>query len=114
MEYLVGDVPPSDRKDELEVDLLTAKVDILSWMFHTIRGVQQDKIIDRCLQNMSSVRCIFERVIDQIKQDLSDLTTLYIRSDNAGCYSGTAAIISRQVICASAGICLKRADFSEP
>ncbi|CAF0916654.1 unnamed protein product [Rotaria sordida] len=114
MEYLVGDVPPSDSKDELEVDLLTAKVDILSWMFHIIRGVQQDKIIDRCLQNMSSVLCIFEHVIDQIKQDLSDLTTLYIRSDNAGCYSGTAAIISCQVICASADICLKRADFSEP
>ncbi|CAF2911482.1 unnamed protein product [Rotaria sp. Silwood2] len=43
MEHLVTDATPSDSKDELEVDLLTAKVDILSWMFHIIRGVQQDK-----------------------------------------------------------------------
>ncbi|CAF4483948.1 unnamed protein product [Rotaria sp. Silwood2] len=70
--------------------------------------------IDRCLQNMSSVLCVFEHVIDQVKQDIPGLTTLSIRGDNAGCYSGTAAIIARQVICASADIYLKRADFSEP
>jgi len=176
---LMADVPPSESKDEIEIDLLTAKVDILSWLFHIIRGVQQDKskqfvmsqldsksgllssdwamkvlpqshrekmdewfgkkgislhvdvlfymdtnhtlkkityftAIDRCLQDMSSVLCVFEHVIDQIKMDLPNLTTLYTRSDNAGCYAGTAAIISRQVICDSADIRLKRTDFSEP
>jgi len=179
MEDLVNDVPPSENKDEFIIDLLTAKVDILSWMFHIIRGVQQDKgkqfvmsqldsksglllsdwamkvlpqsyrekmddwfgkkglslhvdvlfymdnnqtlrkmtyftAIDRCLQDMSSVLCVFEHVLDQIKQDLPNLTTLYTRSDNAGCYAGTAAIISRQIICDNADICLKRTDFSEP
>ena len=43
MEHLVADIPSSDSKDELGVDLMTARVDILSWMFHIIRGVQQDK-----------------------------------------------------------------------
>ena len=43
MEHLVAGIPPSDSKDELEVDLMTARDDILSWMFHIIRGVQQDK-----------------------------------------------------------------------
>ncbi|CAF4535520.1 unnamed protein product [Rotaria sp. Silwood2] len=179
IEHLVDGVPSSDGKDELEVDLLTAKVDILSWMFHIIRGVQQDKskqfvmsqldsqsglllsdwamkvlpqmhrekmdnwfgkkgislhvdvlfymdtnhtlkkmtyftAIDRCLQDMSSVLCVFEHVIDQIKIDLPNLSTLYTRSDNAGCYAGTAVILTRQVICAADDICLKRTDFNEP
>ena len=70
--------------------------------------------IGRCLQYMSSVLCVFEHVIDQIKMDLPNLTTLYTRSDNAGCYAGSAIIISRQVICSGADIRLKRTDFSEP
>ena len=179
MEHLVTGILPSDSKDELEVDLMTARDDILSWMFHIIRGVQQDKskrfvmsqldsksglllsdwamkilsqthrekmdswfgkkgislhtdvlfymdndhtlkkliyfaAIDRCPQDMPLVLCIFEHVIGQIKTDLPNLTTLYTRSDNAGCYAGTAVIISRQAICANADICLKRTDFSEP
>jgi hypothetical protein len=179
MEELMAAVPSSESKDELELDLLTAKADILSWMFHIIRGVQQDKskqfvmsqlnsksglllsdwamkilpqshrekmddwfakkgislhvdvlfymdinhtlkkmtyftAIDRCLQDMSSVLCVFEHVLDQIKTDLPNLTTLYTRSDNAGCYAGTAVIMARKLICDSADICLKRTDFSEP
>ena len=179
MEHLVAGIPPSDSKDELEVDLMTARDNILSWMFHIIRGVQQDKsrrfvmsqldaksglllsdwamkifpqmhrekmdswfgkkgiflhtdvlfymdnnctlkkmtyftAIDQCPQDMLSVLCVFEHVIDQIKTDLPNLTTLYTRSDNAGCSAGTAVIISRQAICANADICLKRTDFSEP
>ena len=179
MENLMARVPPSASKDELEIDLSTAKVDILSWMYHIIRGVQQDKskqfvmsqlnsksglllsdwamkvlpqshrekmdewfgkkgislhvdvlfymdsnntlkkmtyftAIDRCLQDMSSVLCVFEHVIDEIKTDLPHLNTLYTRSDNAGCYSGSAVIMSRQIICAAADIFLKRTDFSEP
>ena len=43
MENLMARVPPSASKDELEIDLSTAKVDILSWMYHIIRSVQQDK-----------------------------------------------------------------------
>ena len=68
---------------------------------------------DRCLQDMPSVLCIFEHVINQIKKDLPGLTMLYTRCDNAGCYAGTLASISHQAICANAGIYLKRTDFSE-
>ena len=63
---------------------------------------------------MSSVLCVFEHVIDQIKTNLPNLTTLYTRSDSVGGYAGTAVIMSRQGICASADICLKRTDFSDP
>ena len=81
---------------------------------HTLKKITYFTAIDRCLQDMSSVLCVFEHVIDQIKTDLPNLTTLYTRSDNAGCYAGTAVIISRQAICANADICLKRTNFSEP
>ncbi len=43
MEILVANVPPSTNKDEIISDLSTAKADIMAWMFHVIRGVQQDK-----------------------------------------------------------------------
>jgi hypothetical protein len=179
MKTLVADVPSTTRKDEMISDLSTAKTDIMAWMFHIIRGVQQDKskkfimsqlnsntgillsdwamkvlpqshrekmdewfgkkgislhvdvlfyldcnnnlkkntyftAIDRCLQDMSSVLCVFEHVIDQINKDIPHLTTLYTRSDNAGCYSGTAVILARKMICDGADIQLKRTDFSEP
>ncbi|CAF2830662.1 unnamed protein product [Rotaria sp. Silwood2] len=148
MKHLVVHVPPSASKDELEVDLLTAKVDILSRMFHIIRDVQQDKSKTFVMSQLGSKSglllsdwamkvlpqmyrekmdnwfekkgislhvdfCVFEHVIEQIKQNLPDLTALYTRSGNVDCYAGTATIISRQVICASADICLKRTDFSE-
>jgi hypothetical protein len=179
MEELMAAVPSSEKKDELVVDLLTAKLDILSWMFHIIRGIQQDRskqfvmsqldsetglllsdwamkvlpqshrekmddwfgkkgislhvdvlfykdtnhilkkrtyftALDRCLQDMASVLCVFEHVLNQIKTDVPNLTTLYTRSDNAGCYVGTSVIMARKFICDSADICLKRTDFSEP
>ncbi|CAF1547066.1 unnamed protein product [Adineta ricciae] len=178
IEELLTNIPSSNDKDELEVDFITAKNDILSWMFHIIRGVQQDKskqfvisrldsqsglllsdwamkvlpqqhrekmdewfgkkgislhvdvlfymdinrklkkmtyftAIDRCLQDMSSVLCVFEHVLDQIKTDLPNLKNLYTRSDNAGCYAGASIIIARKMVCDSADICLKRTDFSE-
>ena len=43
MEHLVADFAPSDSIDDREVDLMIARVDVLSWLFHLIRGVQQDK-----------------------------------------------------------------------
>jgi len=179
MQSLVYDAPSSSRKDDMISDLSTAQTDIMGWMFHIIRGVQQDKskksvmsqlnsntgillpdwamkilpqshrekmddwfgekgislhvdalfymdtnnnlkkntyftVIDRCLQDMSSVLCVFEHVLDQIKADIPKLTNLYTRSDNAGCYSGTAIVLARRMICESVDIQLRRTDFSEP
>ncbi|CAF1529360.1 unnamed protein product [Adineta ricciae] len=71
-------------------------------------------VIDSCLKDMSSVVCVFEHVLDKIKRDVPNLTALYTRSDNAGCYSGTAVIMARQMICLGADFGLKRTDFSEP
>ena len=178
MEDLIAQIPSSHDKDELEIDFNTAKTDILSWMFHIIRGVQQDKskqfvmsqldsksglllsdwamkvlpqshrekmdgwfgkkgislhvdvlfnmdashtlkkvtyftAIDRCLQDMSVVLCVFQHVLDQIKKDFPSLNNLYTRSDNAGCYAGASVIMARKLICDKVDICLKRTDFSE-
>ena len=70
--------------------------------------------IDRCLQDMSSVLCVFEHVLEQIKRDLPHLDTIYTRSDNAGCYAGAAVVMARPLLAAQAGIQLKRTDFNEP
>ncbi|CAF1530589.1 unnamed protein product [Adineta ricciae] len=176
---LVSNAPSSSRKDDMSNDLATAQADIMEWMFHIVRGIQQDKskkfamsqlnsntgillsdwamkilpqshrekmddwfgkkgislhvdvlfymdtnnqlkkntyftVLDRCLQDMSSVLCVFEHVLNQIKTDIPNLTNLYTRSDNAGCYSGTATILARRMLCEGVDIQLKRTDFSEP
>ena len=179
VEDLVNSMKPSDVKDESQFDFTNAQADIFSWMFHNIRGVQQDRskqyvmaqldmnsslllsdwamkvlpqahrekmdawfgkrgislhvdvlfykdsklhvkkmtyftAIDRCLQDMSSMLCVFEHVLKQVKQDLPHLNTIYTRSDNAGCYAGAAVVMARPLLAAQAGIQLKRTDFNEP
>ena len=60
--------------------------------------------IDRCLQDMSSVLCVFDCVLNQIKKDFPNINSLYTRSDNAGCYAGAAVILCRPLICSRLGI----------
>jgi hypothetical protein len=179
VEDLVNNMKRSNVKDESQFDFTNAKADILSWMFHNIRSVQQDRskqyvmaqldtnsglllsdwamkvlpqahrekmdawfgkrgislhvdvlfykdsklnlkkmtyftAIDRSLQDMSSVLCVFEHVLKQIKQDLPHLNAIYTRSDNAGCYAGAAVVMARPLLAAQVGIQLKRTDFNEP
>ena len=70
--------------------------------------------IDRCPQDMISVLAVFEHVLKQIRQDFPHMRNLYIRSDNAGCYSGAAVICGRRQVCTNLGFDLKRVDFNEP
>lgn len=179
MDEILESMKSSEFKEEWRFDMSTAKSNILAWMFHIVRGVQQDKskqvimsqlnsnsalllsdwamkvlpqahrekmddwfgkkgislhvdvlfymdinhnlkkktyftAIDRCLQDMSSVLCVFDCVLNQVKKDFPNITSLYTRSDNAGCYAGAAVILCRPLICSRLGICLKRTDFSEP
>lgn len=95
---------------------ISLHVDVLFYMDtnNNVQKLTYFTAIDRCLQDMASVLCVFEHVIDQMRKDVPHLNTLYTRSDNAGCYSGSAVIMTREKICSNAGIYLKRTDFSEP
>lgn len=179
IDELANSIPSSEFKEECLFDFSFAKTSIFSWMFHIVRGIQQENskqyvlsqldqnsalllsdwamkilpqahrekmeqwfgkkgmslhvdvlfykdannnlkkktyftTIDRCLQDMGSVLCVFECVLNQIKIDFPNIHSLYTRSDNAGCYAGAAVILCRPLICSRLGISLNRTDFSEP
>lgn len=95
---------------------ISLHVDVLFYMDcnNNLQKMTYFTAIDRCLQDMASVLCVFEHVIGEIRKDVPHLNTLFTRSDNAGCYSGSAVILTREKICSDVGIYLKRTDFSEP
>ena len=70
--------------------------------------------IYRCDQNTSSVISLSEKVIDEFKKDEPEVTTLYTKSDNAGCYHGNFSAESMYEMCKKKDLTLLRYDFNEP
>jgi hypothetical protein len=69
--------------------------------------------LDQCTQDMYAVSCISENVLRAVKKDFPNVTKIYDRSDNAGCYSGSALYYVKSNIASKLGLTLLRTDFSE-
>ena len=67
-------------------------------------------IFDSCIQDWFSVASIVEHVLVTIKQEHPNVKMAYLKSDNAGCYHHTLL----KSIGESAGISVRRYDFSDP
>ncbi len=65
-------------------------------------------------QDSWAVAAILTDVLSRVKQELPEITTAYIRSDNAGCYHGGRIVATVPHISARSGIAIKRWDYSEP
>ena len=69
----------------LSIDVLFTKSsdgNLKKSVYHTI--------IYRCDQDILDTLCVSQHVLNQIKRDFPNLTSLYRRSDNAGCYAGNS------------------------
>lgn len=71
-------------------------------------------IFQECKQEAATVIAIMENTVDQLKRQNPDLTEIYYRSDNAGCYHSSAVINAAKVVSHRHGIPIKRIDFSDP
>ena len=71
-------------------------------------------VLQNGLQDWYAVVSIIHHLVSHFKQIHPELDTLYIRSDNAGCYHSAATILSMPSISAGTGVLIKRYDFSEP
>ena len=49
-------------------------------------------ILERSDQGLEHTLCVLEHVAKQVNQDFPNLSNIFMKSDNAGCYSGNSTI----------------------
>lgn len=94
------------RKQTADVTESDAADKLLKYVYFTC--------IFRSQQTMIEVLNIGEHVIDEFKIDCPMITSVYSKSDNAGCYHGNFIPEATFKLCRAKGLKLLRYDFNEP
>jgi hypothetical protein len=71
-------------------------------------------LIDQTKQDAHAVLCIFQHVLKKLRRLFPGKNKIYLRSDNAECYSSAESILKKMVIAKNEGAKLVRLDFNEP
>jgi hypothetical protein len=71
-------------------------------------------IAEKCSQDTLAVVRILEHTLRSLKSEHPEITTVYIRQDNAGCYHSSLMIASCPLMKKRTGISIRRAHFSDP
>ena len=69
---------------------------------------------ESCNQDSSTVLAIVDDVFRQLKEIMPEVNSVYMRSDNAGCYHSAFTLLSVYHVASEHAIELKRFDFSDP
>ena len=69
---------------------------------------------ESCNQDSSTVLAIIDDVFRQLKEIMPEVNSVYMRSDNAGCYHSAFTLLSVYHVASEHAIELKRFDFSDP
>lgn len=71
-------------------------------------------LFDECTQNWFAVASMIEHTLATLKTLKPNLSQVYLRSDNAGCYHCAYLLLSLPSIADRTGVNITRYDFSEP
>ena len=71
-------------------------------------------LFDQCTQDWFAVASIIEHLLMHLKAGNPQLESVYLRSDEAGCYHGNFLVAAVKDIGERVGISVKSYDFSEP
>ena len=71
-------------------------------------------VFRKCAQESETVLAILDDVFSQLRSLSPAVTTVSLRSDNAGCYHSALVLLSVQQIAAKNNIHLSRVDYSDP
>lgn len=71
-------------------------------------------LLDACVQDWFSIASIIEHTLKVVKMEDPQITYVYLRSENAGCYHNTELLLSLQTLSARHEIVVVRYDFSDP
>ncbi|XP_064648485.1 uncharacterized protein LOC135500764 [Lineus longissimus] len=70
-------------------------------------------VLVQCKQDWFSVYSLIEACIAKLQVELPQVTELFLRSDNVGCYHNASLLLSLPSLSKAKGIFIKRYDFSE-
>ena len=71
-------------------------------------------IIENCLQDTSAVVRILEHTLRTLKFEHPEITSAFLRQDNAGCYHDSVVLATRNAMKTKTGVRVRRVDFSDP
>ena len=71
-------------------------------------------IVKNCSQDTPVVMRLLEHSLRMLKVEHPEITTAYLRQDNAGCYHSALLIATCFLLAARTGISVSRVDFSDP
>lgn len=71
-------------------------------------------VLENCKQDSYTVVRIIEHTLRTLKHEHPELTTAFLRQDNAGCYHSAEMLASCAQMESKTGIAVRRVDFSDP
>ena len=71
-------------------------------------------LVENCKQDSFTVVPIIEDTLCTLRKEHPELTTAFLRQDNAGCYHCAEMLASCEQMKSKTGIAVKRVDFSDP
>jgi len=94
----------------------------ISWHISVVARKKEGKlqsqsfvhIAENCNQDSFAVVRIMEHILSTLKMENPELTTAYLRQDNAGCYHSSIMLAVCSGMATKTGIGVRRVDFSDP
>ena len=71
-------------------------------------------VVENCNQDSFAVVRIIEHILSTLKREHPELTSAYLRQDNAGCYHSSVMLTACSNMAIKTGIAVRRVDFSDP
>lgn len=71
-------------------------------------------IVENCLQDTSAVVRVMEHTLRTLKSEHPEITSTFLRQDNAGCYHNSALLATSSLMKTKTGVSVHRVDFSDP
>ena len=71
-------------------------------------------IVENCSQDSDAVVSIIRHTLQGLKREHPEISTAFLRQDNAGCYHSVTMLATCQLMEQATGIKVERIDFSDP
>lgn len=72
------------------------------------------QVVENCNQDSFAVVRIIEHILSTLKREHPEVTSAYLRQDNAGCYHSSVMLTACSSMANKTGIAVRRVDFSDP
>ena len=71
-------------------------------------------VFEKCNQDIGTVVAILDDVFEQLASIAPEISTIYLRQDNASCYHSAPTLLAIQQVATSNKLQLSQVDFSDP